>query len=155
MLRLLPILLLLAGPLLAGGYCGPDASCGLGAVRPESPVLVPPVGGFGTDVIEPSPEARQFYERRMADLWKSEANGTCRGINGAWHLTPRRIFADGVEYEVLAVAGSPERMTLTALRTWDRAPALLTLTPAGRNRLGVTGEVAGEISRFNVALRRC
>ena len=151
MVRLLLLLLLCAGPAGAGGLCLPGETC-------DTPGSAP-IAGFGAGVTDAAPQpdgaARIHYERRLADLWRSEANGTCLGVYGAWHLTPRRIFADGIEFEILGIAGTPERLLLQARRIWDSEPAFFTMVQGGRNRLGVTGTVDGRTTPYNVALERC
>lgn len=145
----------------AGGLADPPTGDAAGATA--SP---PPIAGFDYGVVGEAEAgaalaARGLWNRRLTRLWRSEANGTCLGILGAWHLTPKRIFAEGTEFEILDITGSDARIAVAATRVWDAAPARFTFVPIGRKRVDVTGVVTGDPDRYNTperynaALRRC
>ena len=143
----------------SGGFCGAGVACGAPApvvVAPASPGTLVPAPAFP---VPDDPVALAAY-RELTHLWRTEANGTCIGTLGAWHLTPKYIIAEGRMFEILSVQGTPPRLGISATRVFDLAPATFTLTPLSRRRLDIVGQVGGipapfAPSRYNVALRKC
>ncbi len=159
----IPLLALGLAPLSAGagGLCDPATGAGCatatppGFARPAPAAPAPaPAPGAGLSV-DTGAEARAYYRDRLTDLWKAETNGTCLGVEGAWHLTPTHMVAEGILYEILGFAGPAARFQIAARRVSDYAPAAFTMTPLGRSRLDILGDVAGDYTHYNVALRRC
>ncbi len=146
------------GAASAGGIC--DANCLAGPRAPAAPAAPPPetaTGGWpgGTLGTDYGALARGYYDESLTNMWKADANGTCLGVLGNWKLTPGYIIAEGTAYELLAFAGSAARIDVTARRLLDYAPATFTLTPVGRKRLDVIGDVAADLTHYNASLRRC
>ncbi len=140
-------------PAAAGGVCDDACLAPPRAPMPQAPAVAswPP----GTLAPDAGGVARGFYDRRLTDMWKAEANGTCLGVLGNWKLTPTHIIAEGTAYELLAFAGSEARIEVTARRLLDYAVTRFTLVPVGRSRLDVVGDVTVDLTHYNAALRRC
>ncbi|SFG97927.1 hypothetical protein SAMN04488020_105202 [Palleronia marisminoris] len=130
-----------AGPV--GQYAAP-----VDRLAPAPGVVTPPLSA-----------ARQTYEDLLTDLWKSEANGTCLGTLGAWHLTPYHIMAEATVFKIASITGTPARIGVLARRVSDKAEAQFTFVPRGRNRVDVSGQVLGVDDpypdHYIAALRRC
>lgn len=157
----IPVLALGLAPLAApaGGLCDPVTGAGCATATPPGfarPVpAAPPAPPGGGSWAGTGAEARALYRERLTDLWRSESNGTCLGVEGAWHLTPTHMVAEGILYEILGFAGPAARFQIAARRVSDYAPATFTVTPSGRRRLDIRGEVVSDLTHYNVALRRC
>ena len=157
--RVTALLILLLWPFgaVAGGICDGTLGCSVAdpvIAAPTGPVAPVPFGVGPTD-----PQARTMYDS-LTHLWRTEANGTCIGTLGAWHLTPKYIIAEGRMFEILSIQGVPPRIGLSATRVFDLAPATFTLTPISRDRLDIYGQVLGRPapfapSHYNVALQKC
>ncbi len=155
----IPILALCAVPTLAaaGGLCVPDTRAGCDGLVAPAPAPAPAPAAPAAPRLVPAPggEARAYYRDRLTHLWKAATNGTCLGVEGAWHLTPTHMVAEGILYEILGFAGPPARFDVAARRVSDHAPAQFTLTPIDRRHLDIVGGVAADLTHYNVALRRC
>lgn len=160
MLRLVVTILVLtaASSAWAGGLCvGAECSRAAPAERYAAPVdQLAPAPGV---VTPPLSAARQLYEDSLTGLWKSDANGTCLGTLGAWHLTPFHIMAEATVFEIASVTGTPARIGVVTRRVSDGAEAQFTFVPRGRNRVDVSGRVFGVDDpypdHYIAALRRC
>ncbi|QFU07333.1 hypothetical protein PARPLA_01144 [Rhodobacteraceae bacterium THAF1] len=141
----------------AGGLCQGNGDCDFGEPTWGAPtVLGAPIRAFP---VPDDPVAQAAYGK-LTHLWRTEANGTCLGTLGAWHLTPKYIIAEGRMFEILSIQGAPPRIGISATRVFDLSPATFTLTRLSRSRLDIVGQVNGPVapfapSRYNVALRKC
>ncbi len=158
MTRMLALFLILAtacgwSAARAGGIC--DANCLAGPRAAATPPAA--TGGWpgGTVGSDQGSVARGYYDESLTEMWKADANGTCLGVLGNWKLTPKYIIAEGTAYELLAFAGSPARIDVTARRLLDYATATFTLTPVSSKRLDVVGDVAADLTHYNASLQRC
>ena len=142
-----------AGGLCIGAECRGAAAVGQYAapvdrLAPAPGVVTPPVSA-----------ARQTYDDLVTGLWKSEANGSCLGTLGAWHLTPFHIMAEATVFEIASVTGTPERIGVLARRVSDKAEAQFTFVPRAQNRVDVSGRILGTSDpypdHYLAALRRC
>ena len=149
MLRLAVTIIALATASLAnaGGLCV-GAECGDAApvwqMAPTPDVATPDLSA-----------AREVYDSRLTDLWKSEANGTCLGTLGAWHLTPYHVMAASDVFEIASITGTAVRIAVLARRVSDGAEARFIFVPRSRNRVEVSGTVFGDDAHYLAALRRC
>ncbi len=142
----------------AGGLCDPVSGAGCRTAMPPTisgPVRAAPPPAPAAPAVDAGAAARSYYRDRLTDLWKAETNGTCLGIEGAWHLTPTHMVAEGILYEILGFAGPAAQFRVAARRVSDYAPAEFTLTPLGRRSLDIRGNVPLDLTHYNVALRRC
>ena len=102
-----------------------------------------------------SSAARLSYEKLVTGLWRSQANGTCLGTLGAWHLTPYHVIAQGEMFDIAGITGTASRIAVLARRVDDDAGAQFIFMPVSRNRVDVSGTIFGEPDRHLAALSRC
>ncbi|WP_375261276.1 hypothetical protein [Palleronia sp.] len=133
----------------AGGLCV-GAECGGGSGAAPVQQLAP-----RPNVAAPDPSVlRQAYES-VTGLWKADANGTCIGTLGAYHLTPYYVIAEGEMFEIASITGTTSRIAVLTRRVNDGAGAQFIFMPVSRKRLDVAGTVFGESDQHLGALRRC